>query len=223
MHSYIGIFMSWRKKPSNEIEAGMEGSVDDCEPQGLAFLVAEFDKFQQTINRTESTLVQHLDEYQETNRRGQAKIFETLKRIDEKLQKMNHNQSRIPKLLMQVTHQGKDPDTYGNKEVGGSSGVHEEIIYNLEKAPISEGSMVGGTSHGHMGSKVNPRPYMPTFTDEQLGQHLGSQANPRPYMPTFTYEKGKHEQVEEFVEQMMRCATEYYSLDMRIQRQMTLD
>jgi hypothetical protein len=48
----------------------MEGSRDDHEPQGLAFLAVEFDKFQKTLNRTESTLVQHLDEYQETSRRG---------------------------------------------------------------------------------------------------------------------------------------------------------
>jgi hypothetical protein len=74
-----------RKKPSSETEAEMEGSGDDREPQGLAFLVAEFDKFQQTINRTESKLVQHLDEYQETSRRGQAEIFETLKKVDENL------------------------------------------------------------------------------------------------------------------------------------------
>jgi hypothetical protein len=58
-----------------------------------------------------------LDEYQETNRRGHAEIFETLKKVDENLQKMNENQTRITDLLMQVTHPGKDPDTYGNKEV----------------------------------------------------------------------------------------------------------
>jgi hypothetical protein len=29
----------------------MEGSGDDHEPQGLAFLVAEFGKFQQNMNR----------------------------------------------------------------------------------------------------------------------------------------------------------------------------
>ena len=69
----------------------MEGSGDDHEPQGLAFLAAEFDKFQQTINRTESTLVHHLGEYQETSRRGQAEISETLKKVDENLQMMNKN------------------------------------------------------------------------------------------------------------------------------------
>jgi len=42
-------------------------------------------------------------------------------------------------------------------------------------------------------------------------------------MPTFTDEQGQQEQVEDFVEQMTRCTKEYYSLDMRIQRQMSLD
>jgi hypothetical protein len=116
-----------------------------------------------------------------------------------------------------------DPETYGNKVAGGSGGFHDEIRYNPEKAPRSEGSQGGGTFNGQMGSRANPRPYMPTFTDEQLGRHLGSRANPRPYMPTFTDEQGQQEQVEDFVEQMTRCTKEYYSLDMRIQRQMSLE
>jgi hypothetical protein len=57
-----------------------------------------------------------------------------LKKVDENLHKMNQNQSQITELLMQVTHQGKDLDTYGNKETSGSGGVHEEIRYNPEKA-----------------------------------------------------------------------------------------
>jgi hypothetical protein len=77
---------------------------------------------------------------------------------------MNENQTRITNLLMQVTHRGKDPDTYGNKEAGGSFGTHEEVIYNLEKAPGSEGSLGGVMFHGKMGSRANHRPYMPVFT-----------------------------------------------------------
>ena len=69
----------------------MEGSGDDHEPQGLALLVTEFGKFQQNMNHKEITLVRHLDEYQESNRRGQAEISETLKKVDENLQKMNEN------------------------------------------------------------------------------------------------------------------------------------
>jgi hypothetical protein len=45
MQRYSGIFMGRRKKPTSETEAEMEGSGDDCEPQGLAFLATEFDKF----------------------------------------------------------------------------------------------------------------------------------------------------------------------------------
>ena len=62
--------MGQRKKNNSEIEAEMEGSWDDHEPQGLALLVTEFGKFQQNMNRTESTLVWQLDEYQEINRSG---------------------------------------------------------------------------------------------------------------------------------------------------------
>jgi hypothetical protein len=182
----------------------MEGSGDDHEPQGLALLVTEFGKFQQNMNHTESTLVRQLDEYQETNRRGQVEISETLKKVDENLQKMNENQTRITDLLMQVTHRGKDLDTYGNKEAGGSGGTHEEVRYNPEKALGSEGSLGGGTFHGQMGSRTNHRPYVPVFTDEPLGQHSGSRANPRPYMPTFTDEQGQHEEVEDFVAQLAR-------------------
>jgi hypothetical protein len=164
-----------------------------------------------------------LDEYKETNRRGQAEISETLKKVDENLQKMNKNQTRITDLLMQVTHRGKDPDTYGNNEAGGSGGTHEEVRYNLEKALGSKGSLGGGMFHGQMGSMTNHRPYVPVFTNEPLGQHSGSRSNPRPYMPTFTDEQEQHEQVEDFVAQLARSTREYYSLVMKVQRQMSLD
>jgi hypothetical protein len=64
---------------------------------------------------------------------------------------------------------------------------------------------------------------VPVFTDEPLGQHSGSRANPRPYMPTFTDEQEQHEQVEYFLAQLARSTREYYSLDMKVQRQMSLD
>lgn len=57
MQKYRGIVMGRRKKNNSETEAKMEGSGDDHEPQGLALLVTKFDKFQQNMNRTESTLV----------------------------------------------------------------------------------------------------------------------------------------------------------------------
>ena len=52
--------MGRRNKPTSETEAEMESSGDDREPQGLAFLAAEFNKFQQTLNLTEGNLVHHL-------------------------------------------------------------------------------------------------------------------------------------------------------------------
>jgi hypothetical protein len=70
MQRYSGIFMGIMKKPTSETEAEMEGSGDDREPQGLAFLAAEFNKFQQTLNLTEDNLVHHLQENQETTQRG---------------------------------------------------------------------------------------------------------------------------------------------------------
>jgi hypothetical protein len=94
-----------------------------------------------------------------------------------------------------MTHEGKGPETYGNRETGGSHGGNR---YNPKKAPRSEGSHGRGTSHGQMGSRATPRPYLPTFTDEQV----------------------QHEQVDDFVEQMAQCTREYHDLDMMIQRQM---
>jgi hypothetical protein len=93
MQRYSGIFMGRRKKLASETEAEMEGSGDDREPQGLAFLAAEFNKFHQTLNLTEGNLVHHLQESQETNRRGQAEITETLKKVDGNLRKIDENQT----------------------------------------------------------------------------------------------------------------------------------
>ena len=91
------------------------------------------------------------------------KVYGNLRKIDE-------NQTQITELLMKMTHQGKDPEMYGNKEAGGSGGSHGENRYNPKKTPRSEGSHGGGTSYRKMGSRANPRPYLPTFTDEQMQQ-----------------------------------------------------
>jgi hypothetical protein len=48
MQRYRGIVMGRRKENNSEIEAEMEGSGDDHEPQGLVVLVAEFGKSQKT-------------------------------------------------------------------------------------------------------------------------------------------------------------------------------
>ena len=80
MQKFSGIYMVRRKKQTSETEAEMEGLGDDIEPQGLAILAQEFRK---SIIQTKSTLVNHLQENQETNRRGQAEILETLRKVDE--------------------------------------------------------------------------------------------------------------------------------------------
>jgi len=101
MQRYSDIHMGQRKKQASEIEAKMEGSGDDDEPQGLDFLAQEFNK---SINQIESNLVIHLQENYDANYRGQAKITETLKKVDENLRKVDENQSRIGELLMHMTH-----------------------------------------------------------------------------------------------------------------------
>jgi hypothetical protein len=97
MQRYNGIFMGRRKKQPSETEAEMEGSRDDCEPQGLAYLAVEFYK---TLNLTESNLVHHLQKSQETNQREHADITETLKKVDGNLRKIDENQTMITQLLM---------------------------------------------------------------------------------------------------------------------------
>ena len=70
----------------------MEGSSDDVEPQGLAFKAQEFSK---SMNQTEGKLVIHLQENYDANRRGQAEITETLKKVDENIRNIDENQTRI--------------------------------------------------------------------------------------------------------------------------------
>jgi hypothetical protein len=48
----------------------MEGSGDDHEVVDLTLVATKFNKFQQSVNYMESTLVRYLDEYHETNRKG---------------------------------------------------------------------------------------------------------------------------------------------------------
>ena len=140
----------------------MEGSGEEGEPQGLAYLAREFNK---SINQTESKLVIHLQENYDITRRGQAKITVTLKNLYDNLRKVDENQTRIVDLQLQITHKGKGPKIYENRETGGSQGGNR---YNPEKAPRynpeqipyhqSEGSHGGGTPHGKIGSRATPRP-----------------------------------------------------------------
>jgi hypothetical protein len=103
----------------------------------LAFIAQEFHK---SINQTESTLVNHLQGHQETNRWGQAEISETLRKVDA-------NQTKIVAMLMEMSHKGKGPETYENMETSGSHGGN---MYHTEHIPYhqSEGSHGGGAPHG---------------------------------------------------------------------------
>jgi hypothetical protein len=76
-----------------------------------------------------------------------------LKKVDDNLRKVDENQTRICNLLMQMTHKGKGPETYENKETGGS---HDGNRYNPEKPPgiipnmfsiISLREAMGGALH----------------------------------------------------------------------------
>jgi len=80
--------MGRRKKQTSETESEMEGSRDDREPQGLAYLAVEFHK---TLNLTESNMVHHLQEIQCTNLREQAEITETLNKVDGNLRNIDEN------------------------------------------------------------------------------------------------------------------------------------
>jgi hypothetical protein len=97
MHKFSGIYMGRRRKKTGEPEAEMEGSGEDSEPQVLAGIAKEL---QNSINHTQSALEHHLQENQETMRRGQFEMRETLERI-------NANQENIAQLLLQITHAGK--------------------------------------------------------------------------------------------------------------------
>jgi hypothetical protein len=165
--------MGRRKKQGSEIEAEMEGSGYD-EPQGLAYLVQEFNK---SINQTEGKSVVHLQENYDITRRGQVKIIETLKKVDDNLRKVDENQTGICNLLMQTTHKGKGPETYENRETGGSHGGNR---YNPEKTPRynfkhvfyhqSEGSHGGGGAL-HMDRWTTGPPLGCTFPHSQMNKH----------------------------------------------------
>jgi len=63
----------------------------------------------------DSTLVHHLHENQEALRMGHVDMAETLERV-------NASHERLAQLLMQMTHEGKGPEVYENKEYSESHG-----------------------------------------------------------------------------------------------------
>jgi hypothetical protein len=169
----------------------MEGSIEDSEPQILAGFSKEL---QHSINQTQSTLVHHLQENQETVRKGQLEITETLERV-------NASQEKLAQLLLQMTHAGKGPEAYANREASGS---HGGTRHQQEYSPHyhTEGqSYGGGAPQGATHSRATPRPYLPKFLDNQR---------------RCNYE----DEIEDNFEQY---AKEYYALSAGFQRQVTLD
>jgi hypothetical protein len=191
MQKFSGIYMGRRRRQTGEPEAEMEGSGEDSEPQVLAGIAKEL---KSSIDNTQSTLEFHLQENQETMRRGQVEMKETLEKI-------NANQEKIVQLLLQMTHGGNGPSIYANKEASGSHGgtrhyQEQDLHYHAEGQ-----SFGGGTSRGQAHSRVTPRPYMPTFLD---GQPQDNHFN----------------EIEDNFEQYAR---EYESLSAGFRRQVTLD
>ena len=104
--------MGRRRKHKGEAEAKMEGSSEDSEPHMIARIARDL---QCSIEVSQSDLVHHLQESLEATRRGQAEISETLKKVGD-------SQEMISNILMQMTHGGKGPETYNNRETSGSHG-----------------------------------------------------------------------------------------------------
>jgi hypothetical protein len=157
MQKFSGIYMGRRRKQTGETEAEMEGSGEDSEPQILAGFAKEL---QHSINQTQSTLVHHLQENQETVRRGQIEMTETLERV-------NASQERLAQLLLQMTHAGKGPKVYANREASGSHGGTRPQQEHSPRYHTEGQSYGGGAPQGPTHSRTTPRPYLPTFLDNQ--------------------------------------------------------
>jgi hypothetical protein len=112
MHKFSGIYMGRRRKQTCEPEADMEGSSEDSELEVLASFAKDL---QQSILPTESALAHHLQENQEAMRKGQSELKETLERV-------NASQDKILWVLLHLTHGGKGPEIYANREASGSHG-----------------------------------------------------------------------------------------------------
>jgi hypothetical protein len=79
MQKFSGIYMGRHRRQTGEPEAEMEGSGDDSEPQVLAGIAKEL---KSSIDNTQYTLQHHLQETQETMRRGQIEMRETLEKLN---------------------------------------------------------------------------------------------------------------------------------------------
>jgi hypothetical protein len=191
MQKFSGIYMGKGRKQTGEAEAEMEGSGEDSEPQMIAGIARDL---QHSIEVSQSDVVHHLQETQEATRRGQAKISETLKKVSD-------SQEMISRLLMQLTHGGKGPETYANKEASGSQGGNKHQQEHIPYYHMEGQSHGGGEPQGQTHSRTTHRSYLPSFLDEQ----------PQP-----SYEDEFEDNLDQYVKQ-------YNSLSMPVQRQITLD
>jgi hypothetical protein len=169
----------------------MEGSGEENEPQILAGFARDL---QRSIDVTQGTLVHHLEEKQEVVRRGQVEMTETLKKVSE-------SQERISQLIMKMNHGGKGPKTYANREASGSHGGHRHQQEHIPYYHIEGQSHGGGAPQGQTYNRTTPRPYLPSFLDEQAHPNY-------------------QDEIEDNFDQYVR---EYNSLGIGVQRQITLD
>jgi hypothetical protein len=144
------------RRQTEEPEAEMGESRDDSEPQDLAGIAKDL---KNSIDNTQFSLQHHLQETQETMRRGQGELKEALER-------MTVSQEKIALLLMQMNHGRDGPNNNGNMEASGSQGGtrhHTETDHQLH----TEGHSLfgGGPSRGPTNNRATPRPYMPTFLE----------------------------------------------------------
>jgi hypothetical protein len=91
--------------------------------------------------------------------KGEFEMRETLERV-------NSIQENIAQVLLQMTHVGKGQKIYVNKEANGSHGEtrpYQEQIFHYH----AEGNIFGRDSKGLTHIRTTPRPYIPTFLDNQ--------------------------------------------------------
>jgi len=169
----------------------MEGSSEDGEPQVLENLAQEL---RQSILQTESTLVIHLQENQEAAHRSQTELKEAL-------EKVTANQDMISQVLLNLTHGGKGPEKYANRDASGSHGGYRHQQEHIPHYHTEGQSHGGGVPQGQTHSRATHRPYLPSFLDEQTQP---------------SYQDEIEDNFEQYVE-------EYNSLSVAVQRQITLD
>jgi hypothetical protein len=102
---------------------------------------------------------------------------------------------------MQMTHTGKGPEVYANRESSGSHGGTRPQQEHSPRYHTEGQSYGGGAPQGKTHSRTTPRAYLPTFLDNQ---------------PQHNYEDDIEDNFEQY-------AREYHALSAGFQRKVTLD